>query len=136
MNMNMNQKKKWEKENKLQLYTLKHIYFSFILQLHIFDKPFSMFTVDLWGKPNALCLQAVHKLLIHSAQVVQTLNNLPLRTLSKEAQEACSKICKYYHKHHTRKCSRKDSNYYLISIPCSKWPHKSSLRGKSSNEKI
>ena len=136
MNMNMNQKKKWEKENKLHLYTSKHIDFSFVLQLHIFDKTFSMFFCRFMRE--AKCIMLTGGVQATYTQHADCPNSqwFAFGVLSEEAQEACSKICKYYHKHYTRKCSRKDSNFDLISTPCSKWPpHIESKGGKVPTKK-
>lgn len=77
----------------------------------------------------------VHKLLNHGEMIVSTAI-LPLGLLSEEAQEARNKDCRYFRKHHTRKCSRIATNEDLFKkLLASSDPYITSLRRISSSKK-
>lgn len=57
----------------------------------------------------------VHKLLIHSTEVVKTAI-VPIGQLSEEAQEARNKDCRRFREHNTRKCSRLVTNRDLLNM--------------------
>lgn len=71
---------------------------------------------------------SVHKLLIHGADVIDTLF-LPIGQLSEEALEARHKECRYYREHNTRKIGRKEVMEDLLhALRISSDPLISSLR--------
>ena len=79
--------------------------------------------------------QALHKVLIHSHQVVRA-KPLPIGMLSEEAQEASNKNVKRFRENFTRKTSRKDTNCDLMRrMLCSSDPVISSLRRSADNKK-
>lgn len=57
----------------------------------------------------------VHKLLIHSTEVIKTAI-VPIGQLSEEAQEARNKDCRRFREHNTRKCSRLATNRDLLNM--------------------
>ena len=80
--------------------------------------------------------QAVHKLLIHSHQVV-SLKDVPVGMLSEEAQEASNKKCKNFREFFTRKCSRKDTNMDMMRrLLCASDPHISMMRCSQANQRV
>lgn len=82
--------------------------------------------------------QALHKVLIHSHQVVRA-KPLPIGMLSEEAQEASNKNVTRFRENlqvFTRKTSRKDTNCYLMRrMLYSSDPVISSLRMSADNKK-
>lgn len=70
----------------------------------------------------------VHKLLIHSPQIVASLL-LPIGQMSEEAQESCNKYIKQFRQNFTRKCSRiKNMEDVLLRLLVTSDPFISSLR--------
>lgn len=57
----------------------------------------------------------VHKLLVHSIQVIKT-SLLPIGQFSEEAQEARNKDCRNFREHNTRKISRVATNTDLLNM--------------------
>lgn len=57
----------------------------------------------------------VHKILIHSAEVIKSAL-LPIGQLSEEAQEARHKDCRRFREHHTQKTSRSTTNRDLLNM--------------------
>ena len=57
-------------------------------------------------------LNIVHKVLMHDKDIIATAL-LPIGQLSKDAQEALTKIIRYNKEHHTRKCSR---FFYMFNV--------------------
>ena len=79
--------------------------------------------------------QALHKVLIHSHQLVRA-KPLPIGMLSEEAQEASNKNVKRFRENFTRKTSRKDTNCDLMRrMLCSSDPVISSLRRSADSKK-
>ena len=79
--------------------------------------------------------QAVHKLLIHSHQVVRV-KELPFGMLSEEAQESSNKNFKNFHKLFTKKSSRVSTNQDLMRrLLCSSDPVITSIRRSMVRER-
>ena len=79
--------------------------------------------------------QAVHKLLIHSHQVVRV-KELPVGMLSEEAQESSNKNFKNFREFFTRKSSRVSTNLDLMRrLLCSSDPVITSIRRSMVRER-
>ena len=79
--------------------------------------------------------QAVHKMLAHSSQVIN-IKAIPVGSLSEELQESSNKVFKFTREHLTRKFSRVQTNYDLMTrMLCSSNPKVSSERRSQGKEK-
>ena len=79
--------------------------------------------------------QAVHKMLAHGHQVV-SIKAIPVGSLSEEPQESSNKVFKHNREHHTRKFSRVQTNYDLMSrMLCNSDPKVSSMRRSQAKDK-
>lgn len=58
---------------------------------------------------------SVHKVLMHGAAIIESFSLLPIGQLSEEAAEARNKDFRRYRQHHSRKCSRKATNEYILN---------------------
>lgn len=57
----------------------------------------------------------VHKILVHSAEVIKTCI-VPIGQISEESQEARNKDCRRFREHHTRKQSRISTNRDMLNM--------------------
>lgn len=58
---------------------------------------------------------SVHKVLMHGAAIIESFGLIPIGQLSEEAAEARNKKFRRYRQHHSRKCSRKATNKYILN---------------------
>ena len=79
--------------------------------------------------------QAVHKMLVHSHQVV-SIKVIPVGSLSEEPQESFNKVFKHNRERHTRKFSRPLTNYDLMMrMLCSSDSKVSRMRRSQGKDK-
>ena len=79
--------------------------------------------------------QAVHNMLANSSQVIN-IKAIPVGFLSEEPQESSNKVFKFTREHLTRKFSRAQTNYNLMTrMLCSSDPKVSSKRRSQGKEK-
>lgn len=87
-------------------------------------------TADIWINkyPTHKMTPSVHKVLVHSTEIMQNLN-LPIGYFSEEAAEASNKIHRNNREHHSRKTSRAATLRDVFDRPlCRSDPYLSTLR--------